>query len=375
MPKVRVFNAALLSEVMIRDGATLIGDYEKLNSSIKIFYKCKCGTEASKQFNMLVNRCYATCRACSIEAGKERQKSTMLSKYGVTNALLSQEIKDKVRSTVLQKYGVTCVLQNSVIKAKAEEISLTKYGVKNPFQSESIKDKIKATNLEKYGCENPMQNPEIQKKLEQTSLEKYGTRRPSENATVRSKIQESHLDKTEEEREAIRQKVIATSLQHYGVPSPNQADEVKQAKAEACMEKYGVENPMQNKELQEKVQNRAKKFKNYTMPSGAVRRVQGYEPFALDILLKEFTEEQIVTERKLVPRIAYPDGEKQRYHFPDIFIPHTNTLIEVKSTWTYKCTTDNVQKKAAAAAQQGYVYEIWVFNGKGDRVEHEIFKS
>jgi hypothetical protein len=104
------------------------------------------------------------------------------------------------------------------------------------------------------------------------------------------------------------------------------------------------------------------------MPSGQIRKVQGYEPFALDALLKTYTEDQIKTDRRDVPRIPYTVDEKQRYYFPDIFIPHVNTIVEVKSTWTLKCKADNVDLKKKATKEKGYVYELWCFDGKGNRV-------
>jgi hypothetical protein len=39
----------------------------------------------------------------------------------------------------------------------------------------------------------------------------------------------------------------------------------------------------------------------------------------------------------------------------------------VKSTWTYKCKTDSVKEKAEACKSQGYKYEIWIFDRKGNK--------
>ena len=108
------------------------------------------------------------------------------------------------------------------------------------------------------------------------------------------------------------------------------------------------------------------------MPSGAIRKVQGYEPFALKELVKVYSEEQIKTDRKDVPRIQYEVDGNKKYYFPDIFIPHENKLVEVKSTWTYKSKTDNIQLKKAACEEQGFLCEIWCFNNKGERIEVSI---
>jgi hypothetical protein len=104
------------------------------------------------------------------------------------------------------------------------------------------------------------------------------------------------------------------------------------------------------------------------MPSGIVRKVQGYEPFALMDLLKQYTEDDIYTDRKTVPRISYQINEMSKYYFPDIYIKSQNKIIEVKSTWTYKCKYDNIQAKAEATRHAGYDYEIWIYDQKGNRV-------
>ncbi len=110
-------------------------------------------------------------------------------------------------------------------------------------------------------------------------------------------------------------------------------------------------------------------FGDLTASSGAVRKVQGYETFALSELVKIFPEEQIKTDRKDVPRIQYSVNGKKKYHFPDIFLPPENKIVEVKSTWTYKCKADNVLLKKQYAEKQGFIYEIWCYDSKGNRVE------
>jgi hypothetical protein len=103
------------------------------------------------------------------------------------------------------------------------------------------------------------------------------------------------------------------------------------------------------------------------MPSGNKIKVQGYEPFALDELIKKYEETDIITERKDIPRIKYTIDEKQKYYFPDIHIKSINTIIEVKSNWTYKCKEDNIQEKANATKLAGYNYEIWIYDDKGNK--------
>ena len=157
-------------------------------------------------------------------------------------------------------------------------------------------------------------------------------------------------------------------MKKYGVEHNFQNGELREKRKETFLKKYGVEHPAQNLEVMEKTQKNAKKYKEYKFPSGTIRKVQGYEPFALDELVKLYTEEQIKTDRKDVPRIPYKIEEKQKYYFPDIFIPHEKYIIEVKSTWTYNCKEDSIKQKAEACKNLGYKYEIWVYDGKGNKV-------
>lgn len=103
------------------------------------------------------------------------------------------------------------------------------------------------------------------------------------------------------------------------------------------------------------------------MPSGEIRKVQGYEPFALDELVKIYEETDIITDRKDIPRICYKIEDKQKYYFPDIYIKSQNKIIEVKSDWTYKCKEDNIQEKSNATKTEGYNYEMWIYDGKGNK--------
>ena len=84
--------------------------------------------------------------------------------------------------------------------------------------------------------------------------------------------------------------------------------------------------------------------------------------------VKEYAEDDIYTDRKHVPRITYHINEISKYYFPDIYIKNHNKIIEVKSTWTYKCKRDNIQEKAEATRRAGYDYEIWIYDKKGNRV-------
>jgi hypothetical protein len=167
----------------------------------------------------------------------------------------------------------------------------------------------------------------------------------------------------------IKQKMNSKEsfIKHYGVDNPNKVPEIRDKIKQTNLERYNVEYPSQNNEIQEKTQKNAKKYKEYIMPSGEIRKVQGYESFALNELVKLYEESDIITDRKEIPRIGYKLDNKQKYYFPDIYIKSINKIIEVKSTWTYECKEDNIQEKASATKSKGYEYEIWVYDNKGNK--------
>lgn len=62
--------------------------------------------------------------------------------------------------------------------------------------------------------------------------------------------------------------------------------------------------------------------------------VQGWEPYAIDYLLNKFYEDDLYFGKE-VPRIKYIFKEKEHIYFPDIYIKSIDTIVEVKSTYTY----------------------------------------
>ena len=265
-------------------------------------------------------------------------------------------INKKIIETNLKKYGVENVFQNESIKEKIIETNLKKYGVKFPQQSKNIRDKRIITYVNKYGYENPQQSPEIKNKTKKTCIEKFGV----ESSILIPEVIQKRKD---------------ACLKKYGNEIPLKTELGKQTVKNTCIKKYGVEYPQQVPEIAEKTQKSCFRMKTYILPSGKEIMCQGYEPFALDKLIKEekITEEYIVTGFKNVPQIWYNDesGKKHR-HYVDIFIPSQNRCIEVKSEWTFKLNIHNVYLKQNAAKELGYNYEIWIYNNKKEIVELKL---
>lgn len=283
-----------------------------------------CSDIVKKSFSaFLIN---TLCTKCVKIQKYKKVKETFLKNYGVVNPNMLKSVRDKVANTNLIKYG--CI---------------------HTFQNETIKNKIKDTMIKQYGVDNPIKNSKIREKKEETCLKIYGCKNPSSNIEVRNKFKKTCIEK-------------------FGVEYPSQNNSIKIKKEETCLKNYGVKNPTQNPEIAEKASNNSYQTKIYTFPSGNTIKYQGYENFALDELITNINEEDIINSKKNVPTIWYTtdDGKKHR-HYVDIFIPTQNRCIEVKSEWYFNQSKDVIMLKQNAAKELGYKYEIWVYNKKGEK--------
>lgn len=134
------------------------------------------------------------------------------------------------------------------------------------------------------------------------------------------------------------------------------------------LERYGTDFLMHNSNYAELNMKKRYCKKIFTFPSGKEISVQGYEPLALNELINNFDENEILTGCKNVPNIKYDIDGKSHRHYVDIYLPTTNTCIEVKSTWTFEINKDKNLLKQLFAKNLGYNYEIWIYNNKGEKV-------
>jgi hypothetical protein len=348
------FDINLLNKFSNENDIEIIGHYEKLNRQSIINGKCKtenCDGKFCKNFRMLIqNKCFY-CKSCQNKNTQQKLKATNLIKYGCEYNLDNPNVKQKRDNSFIEKYGGH-PSQNYDIKEKKKQTFLKNYGVEHNMKSDEFKKTMKQAFINKYGVEHQMQISEVKQKIKETTLIKYGVEHNSQN-------------------EIIKIKKKLTTLQNFGVEYSMQSEIVKNRSRDTCVKKYGVEYPIQNSEIAEKQVKSCYKIKNYTFPSGNKILCQGYEPFALDNLIKDnnINENDIITTRKLVPEIWYNDeNNKKHRHYVDIFIPSQNKCIEVKSTWTAGKKKDCVFLKQNAAKELGYNYEIWVYDGKGNIV-------
>jgi len=107
------------------------------------------------------------------------------------------------------------------------------------------------------------------------------------------------------------------------------------------------------------------RYKDYELPSGKIVKVQGYEPFALDELLKKYKESDLVIGVKNINceigQIKYTQDNKIHTYYPDCFIKSINTIIEVKSQWTYDKWKEKNELKKQACLNAGFNFKFMFF--------------
>lgn len=331
------YDINMLTQFCKANNIILISDLSDkfVNRDTTIEGICKtnnCENKFVKPFRQLL-KIGGYCQACSKENGKVKIKETTIHKYGVDNVMKNADIREKLKQSIINKYGVEHTSQLEEVKSLIKQKSIERYGVEYVLQSPEIRKKIKQTNLIKYGVENPQQNKAIKEKTMQTNLKKYGCKSSTGNILVKEKI-------------------INTNY-----------------------ERYGVSHHSQNSEIAEKMLGNSYNKKEYKLPSGKKRYIQGYENFMLDYLLftEKIPENDIATKRIDVPEIWFDNGVtgKKSRHYVDFYIKSQHRCIEVKSTWTNQAK-NCVFEKQKAAKDLGLRYEVWIFDGKGTILEKYI---
>jgi len=210
---------------------------------------------------------------------------------------------------------------------KSKQTNLERYGDENYNNQKQYKQ----TMLKKYGVEHNFAKGILREKAEKTMFKKYGVKH---NWESKSPVRPKWNDKT---KEKMRNTLAKTNLERYGVEFP--------------------------------AFHRTNIWKEYKFLSGKTIKVQGYEPFALDILLKNYDESEIITKKSDMPKIYYYYDNKKRRFYPDIFIPKENKFIDAKSDFTYKIQEEKNVKKLTQTKNQGYKVEFWILDEKGKLIK------
>jgi hypothetical protein len=109
------------------------------------------------------------------------------------------------------------------------------------------------------------------------------------------------------------------------------------------------------------------RYYNYCFPSGKTIKIQGYEKYAIDYLLKiGYSEDDIKTESKEKPHFRYNYLDKERVYKPDIYLEKDNLIIEVKSLFTYNLENQMNLEKEKTCLNSGFEFQFWIFDRKGN---------
>ena len=376
------YNYEYLQQFCQENNIILLKDYSNEKITVETYFEgdCKaanCIHNFIRDFRSLIKN-NGFCKSCARCNGRKKKEILCLEKYGVKHFSQTEEFKEKTKQTCLQKYGCEHSFQTDELKEKTKHTLFAKYGVKHFSQTKEYKEKTKQTCLQKYGCENPFQNEAVREKAKQTCLQNYGCENAMQNEEVKEKTKQTCFQKygceNPFQNEEVKEKWKTTNKKLYGHEYPLQNKQFKEKSKQTCLQNWGVEHPSQNSEISEKASKNSYHSKEYTLPSGKIIKIQGYENYMLDELLQKenILEEDIITSRSQVPTIWYLDdiGKKHRYYV-DVFIPSQNRMIECKSTWTMKkgIEKDNIYLKQQACKDAGYSCEIWVYNSNGEKVE------
>ena len=176
------------------------------------------------------------------------------------------------------------------------------------------KTKTKETFLNKYGVENASQVREIQDKKIETSLRNWGTEYGTQNKIVQEKAKKTNLEK-------------------YGVEYTFQSKNVKDKIKETCLERYGVNHHMQDSKIFKQAQKSSCKVFQY---KNTDLTWQGkYEKY----FLEQMEKYGFLNELSKGKSYNYELNGKQHVYHSDYWF--NNSVIEIKSTWTYNRDGNN----------------------------------
>lgn len=119
--------------------------------------------------------------------------------------------------------------------------------------------------------------------------------------------------------------------------------------------------------IQKRKPNSFKKTKSVIAKTGRIAILQGHEIYGLRDIMQRFNVHinQVVYKANDMPKILYIfKGTTHRY-IPDFWIPSKNTIVEVKSNYTFEISKDLNLQKAIACFEAGYAFEFWIYNRNG----------
>lgn len=159
--------------------------------------ECICGK--TRRFHKLDKGYFETCgdRDCINLVRIERIKKTSQEKYGVDHPTQLNEVKEKQKKTMLERYGETSNFTGE-LRERTYAKNLIKHGVKHALQRSDSKEKRKRTTEHRYGTLNFIRS----EKAKATNRERYGTEDPAASGEIKEKIHKRRKKTLFEKQEA-----------------------------------------------------------------------------------------------------------------------------------------------------------------------------
>jgi hypothetical protein len=339
--------------------------YKEISASQRFYHlwfnmgleNCLCGSPKKFTFNEKfsinqyekrdANYC-GTCGSekCNKEYNRERGLKKLEEKHGTKNIWEIPGYREKVENSNLKKHGVKYYTESNKFKEQSKQ----KIEKRTREEREQINKKREITNIKKYGKKCLLEDKEWK---ENKMMEKYGVKH---NMQLKDHVEKHKM--IMEER-------------HGGIL--HQSDKIKEKIEKTNIIKYGSKFPIQNSEVFETQYKNTRKFKNYTLPSGKIIKIQGYEGLALDILLKEYNENNIIIDKRQIAEecgnFYYNNGLNKYY--PDFYIRSINTIIEVKSEYTYNYDIQKNYLKKDSVLKNRINFIFMIFDNRGKFLRHE----
>ena len=171
----------------------------------------------------------------------------------------------------------------------------------------------------------------------------------------------------------IKKKIRAYYQRVHGVDHNMQLEECKEKVRQTSLKKFGATNVMKTHEGLRRHHAALGRDVIYTFPRGRQVAVQGYEPFCIDLLLKEYDEDDLRFGAEIEGspfHYTHPETERDSCYFPDMYVVSTRTVVEVKSPYFYDLEKDKNLAKWRAVKERGYNMKVYVFIGnKLQRIE------
>ena len=180
-----------------------------------------------------------------------------------------------------------------------------------------------------------------------------------EHECYKSRIGINH---TKDRKEKISKKMLGRKL------SSNHIDNISKSLTGRKLSSDHIHNSMVGQEKSKY------KRKPYTIGNEVVM-IQGYEDLTLNKLISEsisIDDIKIKTIEK--PRIRYEWNGKIHWYYPDCYLSKSNTIVETKSTWTWKDSIDRNKAKIEASQKEGYNVRVMNWNGKKELVSDTIYR-